>query len=179
VRAADTSLVVAAFASWHEWHDVARRALDVGLRLVEHCALETYSVLTRLPAPHRAGGDIVRDFIKARFSQPFLRLSAGAYREFLLGLPDREVAGGVAYDALVAATAAEHAAELFTCGTGVPRRSTSAIAFERTSCRRPPSTSLASPRTAIRPPVSTGPESCTRQRRPLPAEARTVTHSMM
>ena len=43
LKAADTSLVVAAFASWHETHEPARRALDGGLRLIEHCALETYS----------------------------------------------------------------------------------------------------------------------------------------
>jgi predicted nucleic acid-binding protein len=115
VKTADTSLAVAAFASWHERHEAARRVLDGGVHLVEHCALETYSVLTRLPAPHRVRGDIIRDFIKARFPQPFLRLSAEAYRAFISGLPERTVVGGAAYDALVAATAAEHAAELVTC----------------------------------------------------------------
>jgi len=115
VRAADTSLVVAAFASWHQAHERARRALDGGLALVEHCALETYSVLTRLPPPHRASGSIVREFLAARFPGPFLRLSASAYRDFVLALPDRQVAGGAAYDALVAATAVAHDAELLTC----------------------------------------------------------------
>jgi predicted nucleic acid-binding protein len=115
MRAADTSLVVAAFASWHEHHEAARRVLDGGVRLVEHCALETYSVLTRLPAPHRSPGAVVRDFIRTRFSQPFLRLSAPAYRAFVLGLPGHDVAGGAAYDALVAATAASCKAELVTC----------------------------------------------------------------
>lgn len=115
MKAADTSLVVAAFASWHESHEAARRALDGGLRLVEHCALETYSVLTRLPPPHRASGAVVRDFLKARFGEPYLRLSAAAYREFILGLSAHGVTGGSAYDALVAATAAASGAELFTC----------------------------------------------------------------
>ena len=115
MRAADTSLVVAAFASWHRAHDGARRALDGGIGLIEHCALETYSVLTRLPPPHRASGEIVRDFLAARFPGPLLRLSAAAYREFVLTLPDRQVAGGAAYDALVAATAAANGAELVTC----------------------------------------------------------------
>ena len=68
--AADTSLVIAAFASWHEQHEPARRALDAGLRLIEHCALETYSVLTRLPPPHRVSGDIVREFLGVRFPSP-------------------------------------------------------------------------------------------------------------
>ena len=108
-------MVVAAFASWHETHDSARRVLDGALRLVAHCALETYSVLTRLPPPHRAPGDVVRDFLAARFRQPFLRLSARAYWEFLLHLPDHGVTGGASYDALVAATVASHDAELVTC----------------------------------------------------------------
>ena len=108
-------MVVAAFASWHESHEAARRALDSGLRLIEHCALETYSVLTRLPPPHRTSGTVVRDFLETRFPQPLLRLSAQAYKNFILGLPDHGVTGGAAYDALVAATAASCGAELVTC----------------------------------------------------------------
>src|SRR6266480_58812 len=96
LKAADTSSVIAAFASWHESHEVARRALNDGLRLVEHCALETHCVL-------------------ARFPQPFLRLGARAYKVFIFGLPDHGVTGGAAYDALVAATAAGCGAELVTC----------------------------------------------------------------
>jgi predicted nucleic acid-binding protein len=115
LKAADTSVVVAAFASWHESHAAARRALDGGLRLVEHCALETYSVLTRLPAPHRSSGAVVREFLQMRFPQPFLRRPATAYRKFVLGLADSGISGGAVYDALVAATAAGCGAELFTC----------------------------------------------------------------
>jgi predicted nucleic acid-binding protein len=115
VKAVDTSVVVAAFASWHEKHALAREALEVAPRLVEHCALETYSVLTRLPAPHRAPAELIREFLRDRFPQPFLRLSVTAYRSFVLHLPDHEIAGGSAYDALVAATAAHAGAELISC----------------------------------------------------------------
>ncbi|HEY2967986.1 MAG TPA: type II toxin-antitoxin system VapC family toxin [Casimicrobiaceae bacterium] len=115
MKAADTSVVIAAFASWHESHEAARRALDGGLRLIEHCALETYSVLTRLPPPHRTSGAVVREFLLTRFPQPFLQLSARAYKDFILGLPDHGVTGGTAYDALVAATAAGCGAELVSC----------------------------------------------------------------
>jgi predicted nucleic acid-binding protein len=115
VKAADTSVVVAAFASWHEKHEPARLALDQGLALIEHCGLETYSVLTRLPAPHRAPGSVVRDFIAARFDSEFLRVTPRAYRDFLLKLPEKQISGGAAYDALVAAVAAAHAAVLVTC----------------------------------------------------------------
>jgi predicted nucleic acid-binding protein len=115
VKAADTSVVIAAFASWHEHHDRARILLDQGIRLIEHCALETYSVLTRLPPPHRASGTVVRDFVQARFPEPFLRLDAPAWRRFLMELPEHDLAGGATYDALVAATAAQHDAELLSC----------------------------------------------------------------
>ena len=115
MRVADTSLVVAAFASWHEQHEPARRALDSGLRLIDHCALETYSVLTRLPAPHRSPGVLVRDFLASRFPHPFLRLGAGAYRSFVAGLPEHALSGGAVYDPLGAATAAGHRAQLVSC----------------------------------------------------------------
>lgn len=107
--------MVAAFASWHESHDTARRALDGGLRLIEHCALETYSVLTRLPPPHRAPANVVRDFLEARFPEPYLRLGPQEYKAFILELSGNGIVGGAAYDALVAATAANCAAELVTC----------------------------------------------------------------
>ncbi len=115
MKAADTSTVVAAFASWHQNHDAARDALDAGLLLVEHCALETYSVLTRLPPPHRAPPSLVRDSLAARFPEPLLRLEANAYRDFVLRLPEHAVAGGASYDALVAATAVANGAELVSC----------------------------------------------------------------
>jgi predicted nucleic acid-binding protein len=115
VKAADTSVVVAAFASWHEHHDRAREALDRGLRMIDHCALETYSVLTRLPPPHRCAAEVVRDFLRARFVEPFLRMNDRLYKDFILALPEHAVTGGGAYDALVAATAAAHSASLITC----------------------------------------------------------------
>jgi hypothetical protein len=90
--------VVAAFASWHDRHGSARRALDAGLRLPEYCALETFSVLTRLP-PHRAPAEVARDVLMTRFPEPLLRITPNAYRAFIASLPAREVSGGAAYDA--------------------------------------------------------------------------------
>jgi predicted nucleic acid-binding protein len=115
MKAADTSIIVAAFASWHERHESARAALAAGVRLVDHCALETYSVLTRLPAPHRAPAQLVRQFLRERFTGSLLRLPAAAYRSFVLSLPEHDVAGGAAYDALIAATAAHVGAQLISC----------------------------------------------------------------
>jgi len=115
VTAVDTSVAVAAFASWHERHGAAKRVVDRGARIVPQCALETYSVLTRLPPPHRAPATVVRDFLRERFADLLAALSDRAYRSFLIDLPDRRVSGGSAYDALVAATALHHGAVLATC----------------------------------------------------------------
>jgi predicted nucleic acid-binding protein len=112
--AIDTSVAVAAFASWHEWHDAARRLADQDVRLVAHCALETYSVLTRLPPPHRAPAEVVREFLSGRFREPLLVLPAREYRQFVTGMAARGIAGGAAYDALVAACAAHAGATLAT-----------------------------------------------------------------
>lgn len=86
-----------------------------GLRLVEHCALESYTVVTRLPPPHRAPGAVVRDFLVARFPDPLLRLSPRRHRDFVAQLPDHGISDGAAYDALVAATAVADGADLITC----------------------------------------------------------------
>ena len=103
--AIDTSVAVGAFASWHERHDVARRIVDRDVRLVGHCAVETFSVLTRLPPPHRVESGVVRDWLVQRFAGRFLVLSAVEHRRFVSALPEHGVSGGAAYDALVAATA--------------------------------------------------------------------------
>ena len=63
------------------------------------------TVLTRLPPPHRAAGDTVRDWLADRFPRPFLVLSAAEHRRFVATLPEHGVFGGAAYDALVAETA--------------------------------------------------------------------------
>ena len=73
------------------------------------------SVPTRLPPPHRGPGPVVTDFLRARFPQPFLRLSERRYRGFVLRLAEQGITGGAAYDALGAATAAAAGAELVTC----------------------------------------------------------------
>ena len=113
--AVDTSVVVAGFASWHELHDDARRVLDQRPRLPAPCAFEVYSVLTRLPAPHRVAAEAARDFLADRFSNELLSLPAASQRALVLGLAGAGISGGAAYDALVARTVAEAGAMLTTC----------------------------------------------------------------
>jgi predicted nucleic acid-binding protein len=114
VKAVDSSVVVAAFASWHEHHAVARKAMAARPRLIAHAAVESYSVLTRLPPPHRASPDIVHAFITGRFTEPFLILSETGYQELLAAVAAGQILGGPAYDALIAFTAAEHNATLMS-----------------------------------------------------------------
>jgi predicted nucleic acid-binding protein len=114
VIAVDTSVVVAAFASWHEGHDRARRAMGRGPRLPAHVALETYSVLTRLPPPHRAEARLVHGFLAEQFPAPVLTLSAPGHRDVLARLASVAIGGGAVYDAVVAATALESRTTLVT-----------------------------------------------------------------
>ena len=114
MKAVDSSVVIAAFASWHEHHAVARKAMAARPRLIAHAAVESYSVLTRLPPPHRASPDIVHSFITGRFTEPFLILSEAGYQELLATVTAGQILGGPAYDALIAFTAAEHDATLMS-----------------------------------------------------------------
>jgi predicted nucleic acid-binding protein len=114
MKAVDSSVVVAAFATWHEHHALARAAMSNRPRLVAHAAVESYSVLTRLPPPHRANPSIVHAFITQRFTEPYLTLSEAGYQELLATVAARQILGGPAYDALIAFTAAEHQATLLS-----------------------------------------------------------------
>lgn len=114
MKAVDSSVVIAAFATWHEQHAIARKAMASRPRLIAHAAMESYSVLTRLPPPHRAHPSIVHTFITERFAEPFLTLSETGYQELLATIAAREILGGPAYDALIASTAVEHDATLLS-----------------------------------------------------------------
>lgn len=100
----DSSVLVAAFASWHEHHALAGPALD-GARLIGHAVLETYSVLTRLPPPHRTRGVDVARWLEQAAAGPALALDAETTTRLPARLAERGVVGGAAYDGLVAMTA--------------------------------------------------------------------------
>lgn len=111
----DASCMVAAVLEWHEKHGVTRREVETrlarGERLVSaaHALLETYSVLTRLPPPHRLAAEDARTLIWRNFIEG-VRLvppDARIYRSLLRDAPDRGVVGGRAYDDLLARCAAK------------------------------------------------------------------------
>lgn len=114
IIAVDTSIVVAAFASWHEGHASAAAVLAQRPRLPAHALVESYSVLTRLPAPHRAPAAVVEAFLLERFTGAPLTLPGDAYGPLLSIVTVSGLPGGAVYDALIAATARHADALLIT-----------------------------------------------------------------
>ena len=115
MKLVDTSVVVAAFASWHELHGPAMAVLSALPVLPAQCALEAYSVLTRLPPPHRASPAVVRDFLDANFGDRYVTLVAGRFPQLVSELAELGIAGGATYDALIAAIARDAGGTLVTC----------------------------------------------------------------
>lgn len=111
----DSSVVIAAFASWNEHHEAAVEALGDARDLVAHAELETYSVLTRLPEPQRAAPALVAHYLREDFSGRRLSLPDTARRGLLDRLVGLSIAGGAVYDALVGATALHHGYRLLSC----------------------------------------------------------------
>lgn len=103
--APDTSVLVAGFATWHEGHQSAVGALNRGVRLVAHAVLETYSVLTRLPPPHRVSPPAVHAYLASVACSDYLTLDGPAHRELIDLLAGLEITGSATYDALVGYTA--------------------------------------------------------------------------
>lgn len=103
--AVDTSVAVAAFGEWHQWHEVAATTLEAGPALPAHALLETYSVLTGLPPPHRAAAELVHAWLDDQFPEVLAAPSPEAHRELVARLAGAGRAGGAVYDALVALTA--------------------------------------------------------------------------
>jgi predicted nucleic acid-binding protein len=110
----DTSVVVAAFASWHEGHSAATAALARKPRVPAHVLIETYSVLTRLPPPHRAPASMVVTFLAERFTGAPLTLPPRAHLRLVEQAAAAGITGGGIHDALIAATALHSKARLLT-----------------------------------------------------------------
>lgn len=69
--------------------------------------IEMYSVLTRLPAPHRLSPDDALSVIEANFLSgvKVVSIEAETCRTILRGAPAAGIAGGLVYDAVTAACA--------------------------------------------------------------------------
>lgn len=114
MTAVDTSVVVPALLGWHEHHDMCRRAA-AGATIPAHALIETYSVLTRLPAPHRIESRAAADLLRRWFPmERILAASVALQHAVLSELDGAGVSGGATYDALIALTARQHDEDLLT-----------------------------------------------------------------
>lgn len=68
-----------------------------------HALVETYSVLTRLPPPHRLHPTVCLDLIDSNFigSSEIITLDAAAYIAMVRRAASNNVAGGQIYDAVI------------------------------------------------------------------------------
>lgn len=111
----DTSVAVAAALPWHESHTAALSAMPrTKTPLLAQVAIETYSVLTRLPPPQRVPAMVAGDYLSETFVLPPLVLPSGGYGRLLDFATTGGITGGAVYDALVGATAQEAGATLLT-----------------------------------------------------------------
>lgn len=108
----DTSCLVAAVCDWHRHHEPTRREIERRAAAGEtpvlsaHSLAEAYSVLTRLPEPHRLRPADALAVLEANWNDARLvALAPAAYRSALRRCRDAGIAGGAVYDALIASCA--------------------------------------------------------------------------
>ncbi|MGI8902801.1 MAG: PIN domain-containing protein [Solirubrobacteraceae bacterium] len=107
--APDSSVAVAAAASWHVAHEASVTALAAEQSsLIAHVAYETTAAMSRMPVGQRLAPTVVLEWLDRRFEAPWLVLPAGAMRRVLREAIGYGIRGGALYDALIAATAAHH-----------------------------------------------------------------------
>jgi predicted nucleic acid-binding protein len=115
----DTSCMVAAVCSWHEHHERAIREIQIRFGRKQHMVvaapalIEAFSVLTRLPAPHRISPRDALELIEANFLRDVkvVALDAAGYRALLRQSTTADISGGRIYDAVIAACARRAKAE--------------------------------------------------------------------
>lgn len=88
--------------------------LDEEAAIPAHAVLETYSVLTGFPPPHRASPDIVRRWLLGRFERLLPPPSPNDHLQIVSALAEDGRSGGSVYDALIGLTAKLAGATLIT-----------------------------------------------------------------
>lgn len=101
----DTSVLVAGFARWHAEHGSAAAAIRRVDAIVDHVAVETFSVLTRLPPPRRVPPHLVTAFLDAHIPRSTPRLAAIPATSVLDTAVRAGISGGAVYDLVVALAA--------------------------------------------------------------------------
>lgn len=104
----DTSAAVALVVADHEHHEATFSALaGRRLGLAGHAAVETYSVLTRLPGRRRLTPAAAGRLLTTNFPHT-KHLGAAQAEALFAALSHHRLAGGAVYDALVGAAAVQH-----------------------------------------------------------------------
>jgi toxin FitB len=114
VVAVDTSVAIPLVVQDHDQHAATTKQVrNLPLALAGHAAFETFSVLTRLPAPARRTPASIARLLADRFPHPCF-LSGDECSEVLAALPELGVGGASVYDALVASAAKARGLRLLT-----------------------------------------------------------------
>ncbi len=113
-KAPDTSITIAALLVDHPAHEAAGEALAGCATTIAHVAAETYSVLTRLPPPHRTEAETAATAIEARLPSKHVTLNASDHAGAPARLAAAGISGGATYDGLIALAALEHDLELLS-----------------------------------------------------------------
>jgi predicted nucleic acid-binding protein len=110
--ALDTSVIVASLLTWHEQHVPSLRALEAAmdegqLAVPVPALVESYAVITRLPAPHRLSPRDAHILLESNFAASARAdgLTGGDCWAMLAALAARSIAGGRTYDAQILAAA--------------------------------------------------------------------------
>ena len=109
--ALDSSILIAAVLAWHEHHAVSHREIerlarsDTAAIIPTHALLESYSVITRLPAPHRLHPDDARKLLQSSFQDWVTAPAPEQIWAMIERMAPAEITGGAVYDALIVESA--------------------------------------------------------------------------
>jgi predicted nucleic acid-binding protein len=119
--AIDSSVIIAGLLSWHEFHERAFTALEAaGLRkrsvIPLPALVESYSVMTRLPSPHRLAPAVAYQLLHESFEDArIVALPSRKAWPFIAQCVATMTVGGRVYDAAIVSAAIEaKATELLT-----------------------------------------------------------------
>jgi predicted nucleic acid-binding protein len=115
VKVVDSSVAVAALVEASSNHDRARAVLVAKPSIPVHAALETFSVMTRMPEPYRIDPVSSAELLAENFADRVLPgVAPRSFAAWLRRLAATGVAGGAIYDALIAESARAAGATLVT-----------------------------------------------------------------
>lgn len=117
--ALDTSVIVASLLSSHEHHEPAAAAMAALLAepaeviLPLQALVEAYSVMTRLPSPHRISAEHARTILERTLRQRSVVIGLDGEEAWALieDLSQRQIAGSTSHDGVIAASARKGGAQ--------------------------------------------------------------------